>query len=154
MDIHDTVPFFEILDMDGSTVTQKDLIAHYTVLYFYPKDNTPGCTKQACSFRDHLEKLKAYNVQVWGVSSDSAQSHKKFMEKHKLTFRLLCDPRKELAQLFGLFKEQSLLNKILKGVPRTTFIIDPEGKVVWKEKKVSVAGHTERILEFLQQLKK
>lgn len=138
--VGDKTPAFSVKDHDGYSVSQDDLIGSSVVLYFYPKDETPGCTEEACSFRDSLKKFDTLHALVVGVSPDSAASHKQFMKKHKLHFSLLSDEKKELAKAFGALdaKEQII---------RSTFVINPLGVICWMEKPVDIKGHTERVLK-------
>lgn len=130
----------------------KDILKQGTlVLYFYPKDNTPGCTQEACDFRDNLNRLTA-KAQVFGVSPDSIQSHLKFKEKQSLTFPLLSDPDKKVLGSYGVFGEKIMYGKKIKGVIRSTFVLNKEGFVLQKWSPVSVKGHVEKVLEFLASL--
>lgn len=126
----------------------KDFTEKKIVLYFYPKDNTPGCTKEACDFRDNLNKIKDKAV-VIGVSPDSIKSHKKFREKHSLNFFLLSDPEKKVAEKYGAFGEKKVCGKVKKGIIRSTFIIDEKGKIVKTFYNVKVKGHVEEVLKAL-----
>lgn len=145
IEIGHRIPYFSAYDQDGDEFTSDDLRGTAFVLYFYPRDNTPNCTTQACSFRDHLEELEDEGVTVVGVSPDNAASHRKFQEQHDLNFLLLTDEDHELARSFDVLKEG---NKI----ERTTFLIDEEGIIRWMEKGVKVEGHVERVLEALKEL--
>jgi peroxiredoxin Q/BCP len=118
------------------------------IIYFYPKDNTPGCTTEACDFRDNLNILKNYGIEVIGISPDSLNSHKKFKEKYGLNFILLSDPDKEVAALFGAYGEKKSYGKITKGIIRSTFYIE-NGKIVKAWRNVRAKGHVERILKEL-----
>lgn len=144
--IGDKIPNFSIQDYEGIEIESEDLIGNPFVLYFYPKDDTPGCTLQACSFRDNMELFNDLDVQIIGVSPDNAESHNKFMEKHRLNFTLLCDEDKELAKKFGAIQEKENQTAII----RSTFIVDAEGIVRWIEKPVVVDGHSQRVLEALE----
>ena len=121
------------------------------VLYFYPKDNTPGCTKEACDFRDNLNRLTA-KAQVIGVSPDSNQSHIKFKDKHSLNFPLLSDPDKKILESYGAFGEKKMYGKIVKGVIRSTLVIDKDGIVLKKWSPVRVQGHVDQVLDLLDSL--
>jgi len=121
------------------------------VLYFYPKDNTPGCTREACDFRDNLNRLTA-KAQVIGISPDSIQSHLKFKEKQSLNFPLLSDPDKKVLENYGAFGEKKMYGKLLKGVIRSTFVLNKEGIVLKKWSPVRVKGHVGKVLEFLASL--
>ena len=125
----------------------KDFSGKKTVLYFYPKDNTPGCTQEACDFRDILNSSLQKEIIVLGVSPDSTNSHNKFKEKYRLIFPLLSDPDKKIAELYGAYGEKKMYGKISKGIIRSTFVIDEEGKIdkVWYN--VKVMGHVEKIMK-------
>jgi len=136
----------------GDKISLKDFIGKWVVLYFYPRDNTPGCTKEACSFRDGMDILTKMDTEVIGVSPDSVKSHDKFREKFNLNFHLLSDPEKNICEKYGVIGEKNMFGKKVKGVIRSTFIIDPTGKVRQVFSKVKVAGHTEEIMEALKTL--
>ena len=131
----------------------KDLLSEgkYLILYFYPKDNTPGCTTEACDFRDNLNAITDRAV-VAGVSPDSINSHKKFKEKYNLNFYLLSDPDKKVLQAYDAYGEKKMYGKITKGVIRSTYIISPEGKIVKKWKNVKAKGHVSKVIQELQTL--
>lgn len=122
------------------------------VLYFYPKDDTPGCTKEACSFRDDLTKFKRKDTVVIGVSPDNAKSHEKFREKYDLNFPLITDEDKKLCEKYGVWVEKNMYGRKYMGVQRATFLIDKSGKVAAAWPKVKVAGHTEEVLQALESL--
>lgn len=145
IEVGNRIPYFSAYDQDGDEFSSDDLRGTAFVLYFYPRDNTPGCTKQACSFRDHLEDLEDEGVTVVGVSPDSAASHRKFQEDHDLNFSLLTDEDLELCRAFDVVKEG---NK----VERTTFLIDEDGYIRWIERNVKVEDHVERVLDALKEL--
>ncbi len=119
------------------------------IIYFYPKDNTPGCTQEACDFRDNIERIKKKGAIVLGISPDSINSHKKFKEKYKLSFPLLSDPDKEVAQKYGAYGERKMYGKTVKGIIRSTFIIDEKGKIINAFYNVKVEGHVEEVLKYL-----
>ncbi len=127
----------------------KDFKGKKVVLYFYPKDNTPGCTQEACDFRDNLARVKEKGAVVLGVSPDSIKSHKNFFEKYGLNFPLLSDPDKEVAQKYGAFGEKKMYGRVTKGIIRSTFIIDEEGKIKKAFYNVKVKGHVDKVLESL-----
>lgn len=148
IEVGDKIPSFTIEDHEGFEFNSEDLVGSPFVLYFYPKDDTPGCTKEACSFRDNLEQLDELDTLVIGVSADDAKSHNTFIDKYNLNFTLLCDVDLELSEKFGVLKD----SQEKKGIQRTTFLIDAEGIVRWIERPVSVEGHTERVIEAVKAL--
>ncbi len=128
----------------------KDFRGEKVIIYFYPKDNTPGCTVEACDFRDNLNVLVSKGYRVVGISPDSISSHKKFKEKHDLNFPLLSDPDKKVAQAFGAYGEKRMYGKTTKGIIRSTFVIDEEGKVLKAWYNVKAKGHVEKVLKELE----
>ena len=144
-------PDFTLPTGDGGTVSLKDLKGSTVILYFYPKDDTPGCTKEACAFRDNISVLRKKNVVVIGVSADSVESHKKFAGKYKLPFTLVSDQKKEVIGKYGVWKEKSLYGRTFMGIQRTTFVIDGKGTITHVFSKVRVAGHVDELLEVLAQ---
>jgi peroxiredoxin Q/BCP len=146
-------PAFELFDAEGKSVALKSLIgANNLVLYFYPKDMTPGCTVEACSFRDNIAPLKKLGAKVVGISGDSTDSHGKFIAKHELNFPLLADPGNKVSKLYGVYKMKSLYGREFMGIERTTFIIDKSGVVRKVFPKVKVNGHTEEVLATLKEI--
>jgi peroxiredoxin Q/BCP len=146
-------PAFSLSDANGNTVALKDLLgANHLVLYFYPKDMTPGCTIEACSFRDHNDRLTSLGSTVVGISADSSASHTKFTAKHGLNFPLLADPDNKVTRLYGVYKMKSLYGREFMGIERTTFVIDKSGTVRRVFAKVKVNGHTDEVIEALQSL--
>ncbi len=146
-------PDFSLPATGGKTVSLAEFRGkRNVVLYFYPKDNTPGCTKEACFFRDVMSEFESAGAAILGVSIDSIKSHEKFAAKHNLLFPLLSDERKTVSTDYGVFKEKSMYGKTFLGVERTTFAIDKEGVVrrVWP--KVKVEGHIDEVLEFVKTL--
>lgn len=143
-------PDFKLSDQDGNKVSLKDFKGKKVVLYFYPKDNTSGCTKEACNFRDDFPKFKKTDAVILGISPDSVSSHKKFAEKYNLPFTLLSDEGKEVVEEYGVWKEKSMYGKKYMGVERTTFIIDEEGKIKKIFNKVKVDGHNSEVIEALK----
>lgn len=122
-------PDFTLTDQNGKSVSLSDFAGTRVVLYFYPKDNTPGCTRQACAFAGSYIEFRRRNIQVIGISKDSAESHRKFAEKHALPFILLADPELQAIKSYGVWQEKKLYGKVSMGVVRTTFIISPEGTI-------------------------
>lgn len=143
-------PTFTLLNQDGKKVSLKDFLGKKVVLYFYPKDMTSGCTKEACDFRDHINLFHNKNVVVLGVSPDSVQSHKKFQEKYGLPFDLLSDESKKVLEKYGVWKEKSMYGRKYFGVERTTFIIDENGKIKKIFPRVKVNGHIKEVLQALE----
>lgn len=142
-------PEFTLASGDGMKTSLNEFRGKRVVLYFYPKDDTPGCTKQACSFRDHSELLKKMNTIVIGVNADSTQSHAKFAAKYDLSFQLLSDEEKQVLRAYGVWKRKSLYGRTYMGIERTTFLIDENGIVEHIFQKVRVDGHIEEILSML-----
>ena len=144
--IGDRMPEFEVVDQDGVKVSSKDLIGKKTVVYFYPKDNTSGCTAEACNLRDNYEALTAKGYNVVGVSKDSAASHKRFAEKHELPFTLLADTSLQMLQDFGAWGEKKMYGKTVMGTLRRTFIFDEKGILERVIEKVDTKNHAAQIL--------
>ncbi|HVB79687.1 MAG TPA: thioredoxin-dependent thiol peroxidase [Candidatus Binataceae bacterium] len=147
-------PPFELDDGGGKTVSLKELLGRGNlVLYFYPKDMTPGCTIEACDFRDTTARLKALGAQVVGVSADPPASHRKFTDKHALNFPLLSDPDNRVTRLYGVYKKKSLYGREFMGIERTTFVIDRAGVIRKVFPKVKVAGHADAVVEAVKALR-
>jgi peroxiredoxin Q/BCP len=148
------LPAFSLQDDQGVTVTAKDFLGRWTVLYAYPKDSTPGCTTEACDFRDNLARVQAFGAQVYGISRDSLKSHQTFITKQSLPFRLLSDPDLALLKPLGAFGKKVMYGKEMEGILRSTFLVDPQGIIrhVWP--KVSVKGHVAEVIETLATLQK
>ena len=150
--IGDKAPSFNLKNQDAKVVSLSDLKGKPVVLYFYPKDNTSGCTKEACNFRDEFPKFGKMKAEIIGVSADSVESHKKFAEKYKLPFNLLSDEKKEVLEKYGVWQEKSMYGKKYMGIVRTTFIIDAKGKISKIFPKVKVENHNEEVMEALKEL--
>ena len=148
----DPAPPFEGTDQTGATVRLADFAGRPLALYFYPKDDTPGCTKQACNLRDHTGALEAAGVAVVGVSADDAESHARFAGKYDLPFPLLADPDHEILEAYGAWGEKNLYGKKTVGIKRTTFLIGPDGTVLHVFKRPKTAAHAEEILARLDAL--
>jgi thioredoxin-dependent peroxiredoxin len=140
-------PAFNTTDADGETVSLKELRGRKVVLYFYPKDDTPGCTKEACSFRDAWAKFKKRGITVLGLSPDSEASHKKFETKYKLPFTLLADKDHAIADAYGVWGEKKFMGRTYMGVLRTTFLIDEKGKIKKVFEKVKPEDHASEVLD-------
>jgi peroxiredoxin Q/BCP len=148
----DQLPEFSLQADDGTVVTADSLRGKNTILYFYPKDDTSGCTKEACDFRDAFPRFGKTNAQVVGVSPDNLESHRKFKKKYQLPFQLLADEGHELANALGVWKEKSMYGKKYMGVERTTVLIDRHGRVARIFPKVRVPGHVEEVEAALGEL--
>ena len=143
-------PDFSLPSTTGENVSLRQFKGKKTVvLYFYPKDETPGCTREACDFRDHSAEFEAAKVVVLGISTDSLESHQHFKEKQKLPFPLLSDEDAAVSKLFGVYKQKNLYGKKHLGIERTTFVIDKTGRVAQIWPKVKVDGHIQDVLEFV-----
>lgn len=142
-------PNFTLLDQNGESHTLSDYLGKKVILYFYPKDNTPGCTKQACGFSERNDQFKEKNAVILGISKDSVKSHKRFEEKYELTFTLLSDPELEIIHLYDVFKEKKLYGKITMGVVRTTYVIDEQGMIVEALEKVKAADNPEQMMQLI-----
>lgn len=145
-------PAFKINNQNEEAVSLDDFAGNTVVLYFYPKDMTSGCTKEACAFTESLAAFNKLNCTVLGVSPDDEKSHQKFIQKEGLTFDLLADTEKEMCQAYGVWKEKSMYGRKYMGVERSTFVIDGEGKVVKEWRKVKVPGHVAEVLAFLEDM--
>ena len=142
-------PDFSLPDKDGNTIRLSDFLGKKVVLYFYPKDNTPGCTRQACAFAASYEQFKAQDIVVIGISKDSAASHLKFAQKYDLPFILLSDPELQAIQAYGVWQEKKLYGKVSMGVVRTTYIIDEQGNIEKVMPKVKPDTNAAEILAYL-----
>jgi peroxiredoxin Q/BCP len=142
-------PNFKLKDQNGKTVSLGDFKGKNVVLYFYPKDDTSGCTAEACSFRDDFPKFGKLNAEIIGISPDSSASHKKFADKYDLPFTLLSDEDKKVVEAYGVWKEKSMYGRKYMGVERTTFIINGDGKINKIFNKVKVPGHNKEVMEAL-----
>jgi peroxiredoxin Q/BCP len=147
----DTAPGFSLPADDGSVVSLEQFRGKKVVLYFYPKDNTSGCTTQACDLRDTLPRIDERGAVVLGVSPDSLVSHEKFRDKFQLNFPLLSDPDHQVAEAYGVWKEKSMYGRKYWGIERSTFIIDEDGKVVEAWRKVKPKGHADRVADLLEE---
>lgn len=147
LNIGDVAPDFTLPTDEGTDITLSQLHGKKVVLYFYPKDNTPGCTKEACDFRDGFAEFKKAGALVFGISKDNAKSHAKFKEKYGLPFTLLVDANADVCEAYGVINKKSLFGKTFLGIQRSTFLIDEKGiiRAIWR--KVKVPGHVEQVLD-------
>ena len=146
MIIGDKMPTFSVADQNGNLVTDQQLLGKKTIIYFYPKDSTPGCTAEACNLRDNYERMLAEGYQVLGVSKDSQKSHLNFIAKYELPFTLLSDPSTEMLQAFGAWGEKKMCGKTCIGTLRKTFVFDEKGILTQVIEKVDTKNHAEQIL--------
>ncbi len=147
-----TAPDFTLPDDSGNEISLSDFRGRPVILYFYPKDNTPGCTTEACDFRDNMARATARGAVVLGISPDSVASHGKFKAKHELPFPLLADTEREVARLYGAWGEKKMYGKIRLGLIRSTFLIDADGTIARVWPKVKVKGHVDDVLAALEEL--
>jgi peroxiredoxin Q/BCP len=150
MDINDKAPEFTLPDQNGEDVSLKDFRGRYVVLYFYPRADTPGCTVEACEFRDSYRKIQNTGAVILGISPDQPKAQKKFEEKYNLPFTLLGDSDKKASNAYGVIQEKNMYGKKVMGVARTTFIIGPDSKIKHIFRKVKPEGHAEEVLVYLK----
>lgn len=151
LQVGDKAPEFTLLNQDGKEVSLKDFEGQKVVLYFYPKDSTPGCTKQACGFRDVNKELEDLEVKVLGVSKDSVSSHERFREKQNLNFDLLADPEKKVHEAYGVLVEKNMYGKMRLSTSRDTFIIDEKGNIEEIFRKVKAKDNPFEVLDYLKE---
>ena len=145
-------PTFTLPNQSGKNISLADFKGKIVVLYFYPKDDTPGCTIEACAFRDDNSKLRVAGAEIIGVSVDNEISHQKFIKKFSLNFSLLADTKKEVVKKYGVWGNKSFMGRIFKGVRRTTFLISPNGKIAHVFENVKPSGHSKEVLEKIKEL--
>lgn len=150
--IGDSAPEFDLESDGGGRISLSGQKGHPVVLYFYPKDNTPGCTKEAIAFSEHIADFQAHHTAIIGISPDSAKKHDNFIAKHNLAVRLGADTETETAAAYGVWVEKSMYGKKYMGVERATFLVDAEGKIAQIWRKVKVPGHAEAVLEAVRAL--
>lgn len=138
---------FTLLDQDGKSHTLSDYFGNFILIYFYPKDDTPGCTKEACSIGEKFPSFEKLKIKVFGISADSIKSHKKFADKYKLPFTLLSDESKKVLKAYGAIKEKSMFGNTFLGIQRMSYLIDEEGKILKVYKKVNPEKHADEVLE-------
>lgn len=153
LEIGQKAPEFCLKNQDEVEICLKDLKGKWIVLYFYPKDNTPGCTTEACDFTNELKEFEELDAIILGVSPDSCESHRKFIEKKDLKITLLCDEDRKVLKEYGAWGKKKMYGKEYEGVIRSTFLIDPEGNIAYIWPKVRVKGHVEKVKEKLKELK-
>ena len=150
MEINDKAPAFTLPDQNAEKVSLKNFPGKYVVLYFYPRADTPGCTIEACEFRDTYKQIQKTGAVLLGISPDTPKAQKKFADKFTLPFTLLADADKTVANAFGVMKEKNMYGKKVMGVARTTFVVGPDGKIVHIFEKVKPEGHAEEVLAYLK----
>ena len=151
LEVGTKAPVFTLPDQNGKIHSLEDYRGQKVILYFYPKDNTPGCTKQACGYSERYPQFMEKGVEILGVSKDTVASHKRFEEKQGLTFTLLSDPERKVIQAYDVWKEKKNYGKVSMGVVRTTYLIDEEGVIIRANDKVKAAEDPEKMLEILQE---
>ena len=149
--VGDKAPLFTLESSSGENVSLQESLGKKVVLYFYPKDATPGCTQEACDFRDSKRKISARNAVVYGISKDSVASHQKFIAKQELNFELLSDPEGEVCVKYGVWQEKKNYGKTYMGIVRSTFVIDEKGKIAFVKYGVRVKGHVDSLVEVLSE---
>ncbi|OAS84521.1 MULTISPECIES: thioredoxin-dependent thiol peroxidase [Metabacillus] len=152
IDVGNSAPDIELVADNGEKTRLADFRGKYIVLYFYPKDMTPGCTTEACDFRDQHQSFADVNAVILGVSPDPKEKHQKFKEKHDLPFQLLVDDEHILAEAFGVWKLKKNFGKEYMGIERSTFIIDPEGTLIKEWRKVKVKDHVQEALQYIKEI--
>ncbi len=153
LEIGQQAPDFNLEDQNGERHSLADQRGKWVVLYFYPKDDTPGCTQEACEFRDNMKLIESAGATVFGVSADDKESHKKFATKHELNFPLLVDPERQVLDAYEAFGEKQSFGKTHMGVHRVTYLIDPEGKIARVWPKVTPQGHADEVHDAIEELK-
>jgi len=150
INLNDKVPNFELEGTNNLSFNLSNFLGKYIVIYFYPKDSTPGCTNEGIDFTENINKFKKMNVEIFGVSRDTLKSHENFKAKYNFPFELLSDPQEIACNLFNVIKMKNMYGKKVRGIERSTFLIDPEGKLINEWRGVKVNGHIEEILEVLK----
>jgi thioredoxin-dependent peroxiredoxin len=150
MKVNDKAPAFSLLDQDGNKISLKDFAGKTVVLFFYPKADTPGCTIEACGFRDTYKKIQATGTVILGISADEPAKQKKFEEKFKLPYPLLADTDKKVCESYGVIQEKSMYGKKYMGIARMTFLIGPTGRIQHIYEKVKPEGHADEVLAYLK----
>jgi thioredoxin-dependent peroxiredoxin len=153
LEVGQIAPEFALVDQDGISRSLADAQGKWLVLFFYPRDDTAGCTKEACAFRDGLPRFEGLDAVVWGVSADDAKSHRKFVDKYGLNFPLLVDPEKQVLEGYGAWVEKRMYGKTYMGVQRITYLIDPKGVVAYVWPKVQPEAHADEVAAALEALR-
>lgn len=153
IEVGNKAPEFKSVIDGNEDFELNKFFGNWIVLYFYPKDDTSGCTKEACGFRDNMERITSYGATVLGVSPDSVKSHDKFKEKYNLNFSLIADPEKEICNLYGVIGEKKMYGKTYLGVIRSTFLINPDGNIAYIWKNVKVDGHVDEVIKKIEEIK-
>ncbi|HSA84412.1 MAG TPA: thioredoxin-dependent thiol peroxidase [Patescibacteria group bacterium] len=143
-------PAFSLSDQDGKMHTLSDYVGKWLIIYFYPKDDTPGCTKEACSLRDNVKEFEKFGVSILGISKDSVSSHKKFAEKYQLNFPLLADPDHQVIESFGAWGRKKFMGREFDGILRNTYVINPKGEIEKEYKGVNPLTHADELLADLK----
>lgn len=151
MEINKKVTSFKLLGTSDLQFNLSDYKGRYLVIYFYPKDATPGCTTQGVDFRDAYKKFQALDTEIFGISRDTLKSHENFKEKFTFPFELLSDEEEKACELFGVIKMKNMYGKQVRGIERSTFVIDPDGKLIQAWRGVKVEGHVKEVLQFIKQ---
>ena len=151
MEINKKVPLLKLPGTSGLQFNLSDYKGHYLVIYFYPKDATPGCTTQGVDFRDAYKKFQALDTEIFGISRDTLKSHENFKAKFTFPFELLSDEEEKACELFGVIKMKNMYGKQVRGIERSTFVIDPDGKLIQAWRGVKVEGHVQEVLQFIKQ---
>ena len=151
MEINKKVPSLKLSGTSGLQFNLSDYKGHYLVIYFYPKDATPGCTTQGVDFRDAYKKFQALDTEIFGISRDTLKSHENFKAKFTFPFELLSDEEEKACELFGVIKMKNMYGKQVRGIERSTFVIDPDGKLIQAWRGVKVEGHVQEVLQFIKQ---
>jgi thioredoxin-dependent peroxiredoxin len=151
VEINKKVPSFILLGTSDLQFNLSDYKGRYLVIYFYPKDATPGCTTQGVDFRDAYKKFQALDTEIFGISRDTLKSHENFKEKFTFPFELLSDEEEKACELFGVIKMKNMYGKQVRGIERSTFVIDPDGKLIQAWRGVKVEGHVKEVLQFIKQ---
>lgn len=152
LEVGSKAPAFTLANEAGKKVKLADLKGKPVVLYFYPRDDTPGCTKEACAFRDRYSEMEQLGAQIFGVSTDSQESHTKFRDKYELPFSLLVDADHAVSEKYGAWREKNMYGKKSMGIQRSTYVIDAQGKVAAVWKRVKVDGHDQQVIDALNEL--